>query len=324
MREESINRFINSRYCLLTMAVVAVALSYFFHIAGTGVQEPPQGISTLPVVFDGPWIVNIALVFTVAVILRVLDKNFAFVREYTVIYVSYFLFAVLVNPDYASGTPAAAAVNIILMLCTLILFGNYQHRERRRIVFLVSFLLSACSLLDYVCLLFFPAFIIGFLQMKIFSFKGFLAMLLGAVTPYWIVLGAGILSFGDLQMPRFDISLDRYMQELDLSDIYRIAFLLIAGTVLGIANMFKLISYRLQLRSYNGFFTFMAIFTTLLMVVDIKNLDTYLMTLNICMAYQTAHFFTIYKLQRRYVLFFLMILANAACSIPEIINFLRL
>lgn len=90
MREESINRFINSRYCLLTMAAVAVALSYFFHLAGTGVQEPPQGISTLPVVFDGPWIVNIALVFTVAVILRVLDKNFAFVREYTVIYVSYF------------------------------------------------------------------------------------------------------------------------------------------------------------------------------------------------------------------------------------------
>ena len=156
MREESINRFINSRYCLLTMAVVGCCAVLFLPPCRYRRPRTAARNQHAAVVFDGPWIVNIALVFTVAVILRVLDKNFAFVREYTVIYVSYFLFAVLVNPDYASGTPAATAVNIILMLCTLILFGNYQHRERRRIVFLVSFLLSACSLLDYVCLLFFP------------------------------------------------------------------------------------------------------------------------------------------------------------------------
>lgn len=324
MREESVNEFINSRYCLLTMAVVAIGMSYFFNLAGIGAPTVSKGLLPVRLAVGTYWIFNVLMVFAVALVMRVLDKNFVFVREYTVIYAAYFVLAAMSGPDYSVGWPVAAVANAVLLLCVLILFGGYQQRERRQFLFLVAFILSLCSMFDYVFILYVPAFVVGFMQMKLFSFKGFVAILLGMAVPYWIVLGIGAFSLADLEFPVLKISKELYFQELRPHDLYRLALVLVVGTVLGVANMFKLISYRLQLRSYNGFFTVIAVYTLLLLLVDIRNFGTYLMTLNVCASYQVAHFFTIYKMQRGYVLFFILIIANIACLIPEIMDFFRL
>lgn len=324
MKEESLNKFINSPYCLLATAVVAVPLSYFFSVLGLGSPVVAEGVCPFKFNAGGHWLLNAVMMLAVAVMMRVLDKKFAFVREYTVVYVTYFVSAVLTNPDYAAGLPVAAASVFVLMLCVLVLFTGYQQKGRRQFVFLISFILSLCSLFDYVFVLYLPVFVIGFIQMKMFSFKGFLAMLLGVFTPYWIVWGAGFAGIGELQLPELVISKELFLSELQLPELYRILLALVVGTVLGVINLFKLISYRLQLRSYNGFITVLALFTTLLIIIDIRNTGIYLMMLNVCVAYQAAHFFTIYKLQRRYVLFFILIAANFACCVPEIIDWFRL
>ena len=161
------------------------------------------------------------------------------------------------------------------------------------------------------------------MQMKIFSFKGLLAILLGLAVPYWIACGSGMLAFDDLRFPRLVISKEKYLTEIGLSGLYRIILAVVVGSVLGSINLFKLMNYRMQLRSYNGFFTVLALLSIIFIVVDATNFATYLMSLNICVAYQVAHFFTTRKMRRGYILFFFLILANAACAVPELIGFFK-
>ena len=116
MKEESVNRFINNRYCLLVMGLMAAVLSYFFHVSGIGHAPGGAGIWNTGIAGCSLWAVNALTVLAVAVMMRVLDKNFAFVREYTVIYAAYFLFSSLCNPSYSVGFPRAAAVNAVLPL----------------------------------------------------------------------------------------------------------------------------------------------------------------------------------------------------------------
>lgn len=323
MKEESVNRFINNRYCLLMMGLMAAVLSYFFHVSGIGHAPGGAGIWNTGIAGCSLWAVNALTVLAVAVMMRVLDKNFAFVREYTVIYAAYFLFSSLCNPSYSVGFPRAAAVNAVLMVCVWVLFGGYQQKGRRSFVFLISFVLSLCSLFDYSFLFYIPVFILGFMQMKIFSFKGLLAILLGLAVPYWIACGSGMLAFDDLRFPRLVISKEKYLTEIGLSGLYRIILAVVVGSVLGSINLFKLMNYRMQLRSYNGFFTVLALLSIIFIVVDATNFATYLMSLNICVAYQVAHFLTTRKMRRGYILFFFLILANAACAVPELIGFFK-
>lgn len=323
MKEESVNRFINNRYCLLVMGLMAAVLSYFFHASGIGHAPGGAGIWNTGIAGCSLWAVNALTVLAVAVMMRVLDKNFAFVREYTVIYAAYFLFSSLCNPSYSVGFPRAAAVNAVLMVCVWVLFSGYQQKGRRSFVFLISFVLSLCSLFDYSFLFYIPVFILGFMQMKIFSFKGLLAILLGLAVPYWIACGSGMLAFDDLRFPRLVISKEKYLTEIGLSGLYRIILAVVVGSVLGSINLFKLMNYRMQLRSYNGFFTVLALLSIIFIVVDATNFATYLMSLNICVAYQVAHFFTTRKMRRGYILFFFLILANAACAVPELIGFFK-
>lgn len=50
MKEESVNRFINNRYCLLVMGLMAAVLSYFStsQVSGTLLAGQGYGIRALP------------------------------------------------------------------------------------------------------------------------------------------------------------------------------------------------------------------------------------------------------------------------------------
>ena len=56
------------------------------------------------------------------------------------------------------------------------------------------------------------------------------------------------------------------------------------------------------------------------MVVDVANVNTYIVTLNCCVAIQIAHFFSIHKFTRRYMLFFSLQLLYLACTTADLLK----
>ena len=121
-------------------------------------------------------------------------------------------------------------------------------------------------------------------------------------------------------VPDYIVAFDRrnegYMEYEEAGRIITAA----TGTILGFSNVFKIMATRLQLRSYNGFFNLLAVATLIFMVVDVANVNTYIVTLNCCVAIQIAHFFSIHKFTRRYMLFFSLQLLYLACTTADLLK----
>lgn len=132
----------------------------------------------------------------------------------------------------------------------------------------------------------------GCAQMRVLSLRGFLAALLGLITPAWIIFGFGIVDprlihvrelVGEWALPG-----SRAMVRIMVVAVFTI----LTGTFFTVANILKILSYNSRVRAFNGFFTMLFMFTAVLSAVNFSNLAFYLPLLNCMAAYQVGHFFT--------------------------------
>ena len=325
MIEGLVTRFVNSRYCLMLMLLAGVVVSYVCFLLGDMPQLPVAGPYVLPPErwLETPfwsWAVNVAVVAVVAFVLTLLDKHYAFVKEYTFLYAGYFLFIVLVDTRVSYGLGQSSITALAVVLCAAALFADFQKPARRSSLFLSAAILSACSIADYSAAFYLPLVFVWGSQMQLMSFKGALAILLGAVTPWWIVFGSGLLSPENLRLPEFALSLPDYLSHLAETNYLRLVLAIATGTVFGIINFFTIMSYRQQLRSYNGFFNAVAVATIVYMLLDIAHVDNYMVVLDLCIGLQAGQFFTIYKFRRRYMLLLLLLIANLGCTVADMFD----
>ncbi len=151
-------------------------------------------------------------------------------------------------------------------------------------------------------------FIIGVIQMQSLSIKGIVAILLGVITPAWILLGLGVVAIDSFRVP----TLMPLFMVTDFAD-YNSALIaigvtaLFALTLLAI-NMISIYRYKLQIRAYNGFVSVLMLFSLVMIIIDFGNYITYILLLNWCVAIQIAHFFTINNFKRKYLSILFLIL----------------
>lgn len=328
MRETQLNKFIHSRAALSLLALPAMAFAYFLSIRGCSSVTGETGFfngaeSWLPP-GTGSWIANSLLVAVAGATLYALNKAFAFIREYTIIHLTVFLFATFINPAVSASLNSSTFLAAILAVCTFVLFTNFQQADRRGPLFLIAAILSAGSLACRPCLYYLPVFMAGMMEMRVFSFRGFLAVAAGAAFPYWLCYAFGVADIASMQLSDFDLSTDTFRTAVKSLDFIHAAYLIIVGTILGLSNILTIISYRLQLRAYNAFLNIMALATTLLIVLDAAHATAYIVTLNLLIAVQAAHFFTIRRFRRIYAVFFLLVAVETALAVAVAFNFAHL
>lgn len=321
MTEGSLNKFINSRYCFLLLFTVAAVFSYCTFRMGAGGGTVQDGLFfAAPERWLTPgsasWVVNGFCIAFAGLVFFLLCKTFAFIREYTVIYMTLFAVFVLFNPDASSALNSSSVMAAVLVLCTFILFNNFQRADKRSAVFLVTFILTVCSSFCQALIFYIPIFAVGFMQMQLFSFKGFLAMLAGIAVPVAVSAAFGIIEPSAYRMPVFFGG--GFLTAFSDFGCIRLLAVVAIGTVFGTANVLTLMSYRLQLRAYNGFLNVMAIGTLLLAAADLQHPEIHFVTLAMLASVQAAHFFTIRKFRRSYLLFAAIILVEMALSVADV------
>lgn len=243
----------------------------------------------------------------VCALLSFLNKTYSVIRNVTYISASTYILLGIMCPDISIQLYDGTLLSLIVITLAGLLFGIYQSRYPQRRVYLISVIFSACCMYRYEFVYLIPVFFIGFLQMRAMSVRSALAMLFGMITPLWLALGTGLISFSDLQLFRLS-----YVQnDFDFSES---GFVVIAAAVtafitlvLLLRNILQIINYKMQIRAYNGFFLILTVFTMIMMVVDYSNMLVYLPVLNICLAIQMGHAFTIKKYLRRYILYLLFV-----------------
>lgn len=330
MGEAAINRFINSRVLTWLTAVVGIVAAYamllFF---GTPSVPPVEGL------FGGgldhllpsgilSWAVNMVVVFVAAVMLNWLNKTYVFIREHTMMFVTVFLCATLSNPVVSTslGTPTLLA--LALVVCTYVMFGTFQQRDSQSVAFLITMILTVCAMQSFVFALYIPVFIVGFFQMRIFTLRTLLAVLVGIVVPVWTATAFGWIDPAQVRLPDLLGGIATLRGGVDAGLLLQPMFMVAVGTIFGHSNALTLISYRQQLRAYNGFVNVMAVATVLFMVADVSHAEAYAVVANMLAAVQVAHFFTIRKMPKLYIVFFALMAVCVALSPAVIYNLLNL
>ena len=296
MRCEPINRFLGG-LPFTVVAAIALTLSVIPFLAGS---------------YSFSCFGNVACSLATGALLYFLNKTFSFIRAVTTINVSVLLMLEAANPHLSAGDPRGSLMCIVMLASAFILFGSYNRRDAQRSIFITFVILMLGALLHYACLYLIPVFMLGFMQMRVMNFKGFLAMGVGLITPLWIILGLGIVSPGEITLPE----MQNVWSLLSSGESWLLLTVVIASAVLLVAlmivNLMQIYSYKTQIRAYNGFFSVLSIATMIMMAADYGNILSYLPVLNCCIAVQVAHTFTISDNPRRFIGIVLLLAACVA------------
>ena len=243
----------------------------------------------------------------VCVLLTFLNKTFSYIREVTYVFASSYLWLGLADKALGVIMVDGVVLSLVTMLLAFMLFGIYQSPYPQRRVYLISTLLSACCMFNYTYIYLIPVFFFGFMQMRAMNLRSALAMIFGLASPFWIALGMGLMTFSDIQFPQPEGLWNNMGVEQSGLLIGVLAFTGLFTLVLLGINVLRIINYKMQVRAYNGFFLVLTLCTIIVMAVDYNNVLVYLPVLNICLAVQSAHTFTIKKHLRRYIWYLLFV-----------------
>lgn len=299
MKAADITKALHSRGALAVTLLIMVAAAYYALISGVGEMIP----GNKGTVFPSPalWIadpdlslwINLAVIGAIAGLMIFINKAYNIPRTITLIYASFFVVLQTATPDLTSRLCSATLLALVIIVSMTLMFSAYSQPYAHRRVFLVFFMLSSALTVQYAFVIYIPVFVVACAQMKIFTFRTVLAALLGIITPWWILFGAGIVAPSDFHLPGIISVFD----SADLLDTLIAAITAGLTVVLAITSyilsLLKLMTYNARMRACNGLLTLVTFVTVLAMAADFTNFICYLTLLNCCTAFFLGHLFVI-------------------------------
>lgn len=254
--------------------------------------------------------VNLGIICAICAAMITLNRVYNILRSMTMVYVTFFLAMQMGTPELLVQFFSGPLVALVTMGCAVVLFSTYKRPvSSTRRVFLIFFLLSLGATVQYCYMLLIPVFLLGCVQMRVFRPRGMVAALLGLVTPWWIILGFGIVRPSDIHPPQFHSIFTEFAPEdavLLLVSVGLTVFIALSGMVL---NILRTIAYNARTRAYNGFLNILTLVTVMGLCLDYTNLVSYVPLLDCCAAFQAAHYFGPRRFERSWMLILGIILA---------------
>ena len=302
-----LTRAVHSRtFGVVTLLAALLAATLYY--AG-GYCTPIDGDSGIALPSADMWLpagwadfcASAASTAAVVAVMVMMNKLYNVMLSMTWLYMAFFPLMMLATPDLQCQFYTGTLLVLLVPLCQLLLFRCYRDPDATRAVFVVFALLSLASATQYCFVFYMVVFALGLAQMRIASWRTFTAMLLGIVTPWWIMLGLGIISPYDIQQPH----LESIFSQID----YRETTMLLtaAGTSAAIMvlayvlNIFKTIAYNAYSRAISGNIAVLALATLAAMCIDYTNILSYVPLLNYCAAMEATHYLATHRADRSYI-----------------------
>lgn len=298
----TLTRFLHSRQCALLTAAAASAWAALLGL--TGNLPAPAGFGGLVEAWRGPWDIvpqlsawlGAACTLLVVLLLIAINRTFNLLRDMTGLQAT--AFVVL-----QAAAPAAMAhlcmpmLTVGVTLCAMfLLFDTYAEPEATPTVFLVFFILSLGAALDVLFIGLTAVFFLGVAQMRVFSLRSVSAMLLGAVTPWLILLGFGIVAPSGISWPHVHAAQGGSLL-LPLALAASLSALVLIGA--WVQNLMKYLTYNAHSRAMLSMATALSLATVVFTAAGFSNLYACLPLLDMCAALQLAHLFAVVHKRRK-------------------------
>ncbi len=313
MNSDIFSRKLHSRNAAIVMVAIASLYVLFF---GDGVNLAPDLnlFGVMPAILNY-WqpsattglVINIVVMGAIMLMMGLINKAFNVLRAMTWLEIGLFAIMQAAVPYEVLTFNPGVVVALTVLVGLFLMFRSYGEPSDVYGVFLTYLCLAFGVMMQYSLLIFIPLFWLISAQMRIFSLRSFLASLMGIATVWIILLGFGILSVDEIKMPTITsifsiVEQPRMYYLMVVSGVT--ALLLVVSISL---NLLKTIAYNAKARAFNGALLVVAITTIVAMVIDYKNLLSYLPLLNVCAAYQITHYFVNHRYERQFIAVFAVI-----------------
>lgn len=307
--EIKLSRFINSKPFAIAVVVVALVLAAF----GAEHAAYPDGSADGGFVFPSPdvWLapgavrltVNLLLLVANLLLLEELNRTFNLLRTSSLLFLAVFTVMECATPALVGSLTSALLLNLVILGVVATFYTLYQRPKLTRRVFLAFCIMSALSLFDYIYVIYIIFFLPAFSQMRVNYPRMFLAALLGVVTPWWLVWGAGLMPPGAPHIPDMSTLFDNgnLTHQQQILTIVTVGFTVILCFLLSVTNMVKIYAYNAKSRALNGLLTMFSLVTVVATLVNFGNATNYLSLLNCLTAFQFGLFFRSNENRRAYI-----------------------
>ena len=307
--ETRISRFCNSTAMAILLAVAAVVMSLMSWRYWQGMPHdvnhslllpsPNQWFASAPFI---SFSLNIILLVGSAVLMAVQNRVFNIVHNYSLMFVGMFVFMSAATPSVATVFQGGTLLVFVILLCMILLMTTYRNRALNRHIYLASLLVNIGATMEYGFFMYLPILIMGMVQMRTLSLRSLVAFALAPIAA-WLFLPIYAYCNGySFHSPEF-VGIFETMPENDaIRFLITVAFTLILGLGLGITNFFRISSYNAKSRAVNSIISVVMLITVVMTVLDITNVQFYVLLLNACTAFQVGHFVAINEKRRGYIL----------------------
>lgn len=301
IRASIITRALHTRGVAVFAALLVVAGALTVFIGGD--YMPVSGDRGFALLSANEWLpagwpdFALALAVNAAIIwvMSMMNVVYNILRSMTALFITLFAFMQAATPGLLVQFYTGPLLALTVGVCLLRMFGSYRSESAPRRVFTVFLLLSFLTATQYCYSLYLPVFLICCAQMRVFDGRALAAAFMGTVTPWWLLLGFGVISFSDLHLPDFAYILGNLDIGESLFLLISVGFTVVLLILSLVLNLFKTIAYNARSRAVNGALTVVALFTLLGLCIDYSNMISYITLLNMCTALQTAHYFATHR-----------------------------
>lgn len=145
--------------------------------------------------------VNISLIVIAGISSIFFSRHYNFFPSGNMFYaVSLFLMCGA-TPLIGIGLNSGVVFLLVSVICLYRIFWLYGRKNKAQGVFLIFSLLSIGSMIQYGFILLMPVVLLGIVFMDSMRIREVIAMLLGIIAPYWILIAIGVVHVHDLQYP---------------------------------------------------------------------------------------------------------------------------
>ena len=311
---EHINEYFNGRpfmilsaLALVVATVVATSLQVAPpQVAGTGIFFSLRGTLIEP----GPLsaTLNLLCLLATGAIMLALNKVYGYIRSVTYLMASAFYLLQAAHLSSLAALNIGSLMALVTSISLMPLFASYQDKHAQRSIFLIFALTATGSMFHYGFLALIPAYLLGFLNMRALGPKGLLAMIFGLVTPFWIVLGLGLVAPGEAIPPSIDGVWHALEWPNASTGIIVATVTALLGIVLMAINLPVVMNYRMQPRVYNIALAILLVMTIVAMYVDYRDMVVFLPLIHLMVAVQVAQTHVLHSaVSHRYVFLIVLI-----------------
>jgi len=294
-------------YVFLGLVIWAVTYIGSFYTKGITLDELSAQLFDTELLWKNA--VSIGLTFANAGLLFLLINRFSFVNTRT--FLPTFVFALLIIVWQPSHETFKSHIALFLFVCALFCFFNMSEKEASEKTFLGSLLIACAGLFLNNLLLIIPVCWLGFVAIRCFSFRVFLASVLGAIVPcliYVVAIYVASPTFDFQTLFNFDFSLNFGIKELQLPTQLYIGLLFVVFIISILGTYADFYTQNNSIRRNINF-----ILILLVSFIIILNFEKTLFPfIALCFSIFVAHLFSVKKNSFYPILFLVFIFINLA------------